>query len=72
MDQSNARAAVDKARIIGIYGLPGSGNSTVLEALTRSLPEERLQAYEGSAHIDCLVPGGLSAFQNLDDEVKAR
>ena len=72
MDQSNTRAAVDKARVIGIYGLPGSGKSTVLEALTRSLPQEHFQAYEGSAHIDCLVPGGLSAFQNLDDELKTR
>ena len=65
MDRDRNQCAAEKARVIGIYGLLGSGKSTVLEALSRRLPNDHFQPYKRSKHIGSLVPGGLGAFQDL-------
>jgi uracil phosphoribosyltransferase/phosphoserine phosphatase len=55
---------------VGIYGIPGSGKTFLLNQLKQKLGEERYEFYEGSNMISSLVPGGLAAFQKLDDNEK--
>ncbi|KAI1415755.1 uracil phosphoribosyltransferase-domain-containing protein [Hypoxylon sp. FL1857] len=55
-----------KPVVIGIYGLPGSGKSFLLNKLKYSYRHEEFEFYEGSELIGNLVPGGLQAFQKLD------
>ena len=56
---------------MGIYGIPGSGKTFLLNQLKQKLGEEAYEFYEGSNVIDSLVPGGLAAFQLLDDDRKS-
>lgn len=58
----------DKPVVVGIYGIPGSGKSFLLKQLKERLGEESYEFYEGSKMIETLVPGGLNAFQELDDK----
>ena len=62
--------------VIGIYGLPGSGKSTVLENLKRSLPtwSDKFAVYDGSAVIASLMgpDRGLDDFRALSEEEKTR
>ncbi|KAI0141191.1 uracil phosphoribosyltransferase-domain-containing protein [Hypoxylon sp. NC0597] len=55
-----------KPVVIGIYGLPGSGKSFLLDQLKYGHRHEEFRFYEGSELIAKLVPGGLEAFQKLD------
>jgi len=55
---------------VGIYGIPGCGKTFLLNQLKRELGEDHYEFYEGSQMIASLVPGGLTAFQKLDDEHK--
>ncbi|KAI0834058.1 uracil phosphoribosyltransferase-domain-containing protein [Hypoxylon sp. FL0890] len=55
-----------KPVVIGIYGLPGSGKSFLLDELKYSYRHEQYGFYEGSELIGKLIPGGLEAFQKLD------
>jgi adenylylsulfate kinase-like enzyme len=51
-----------KAKIVGLYGISGSGKSFLLNQLKQELNHERFLFYEGSEAIADLVPGGLEAF----------
>lgn len=52
--------------VIGLYGLPGSGKSFLLNELKHRLEHEHFAFYEGSEVIASLVPGGLQAFKSPD------
>lgn len=57
----------EKPRVIGIYGLPGSGKTFLLHQLKAAAIQhaehESLQYYEGSEVIDLITPGGLKSFK---------
>ncbi|KAI4104344.1 MAG: hypothetical protein L6R37_003341 [Teloschistes peruensis] len=57
----------NKPTIVGLYGLPGSGKTTMFEKLKGSLGEERFAFFEGSALISELCPGGLAGFKQLSE-----
>jgi uracil phosphoribosyltransferase/phosphoserine phosphatase/adenylylsulfate kinase-like enzyme len=57
----------DKPVIVGIYGIPGSGKTFLLDQVKQKLRGESYEFYEGPKVIDSLVPGGLAGFQKLDD-----
>ncbi|KAF4950098.1 hypothetical protein FGADI_8437 [Fusarium gaditjirri] len=61
-----------KPTVIGIYGLPASGKSFILEALRKELGETEFTFFEGSEVISSLVPGGLDSFQKLQLTEKAK
>ncbi|KAH7204647.1 heterokaryon incompatibility protein-domain-containing protein [Fusarium oxysporum] len=61
-----------KPTVIGLYGLPATGKSTVLEGLRNKLGETEFAFLEGSDVISYLVPGGLKAFQKLEDPEKKK
>jgi uracil phosphoribosyltransferase/phosphoserine phosphatase len=58
--------------VIGLYGLPATGKSTVLEGLRNKLGETEFAFFEGSEVISYLVPGGLKAFQKLEEPEKKK
>lgn len=60
-----------KAMVVGIYGTPGSGKSTLLNQLEEKLGKEHFVYYEGSEAIAATVPGGLEAFKEMAEHVKA-
>lgn len=60
-----------KPVIIGLYGLPGSGKTTLFNQLKQIFDKQRSIAfYEGSEVIDNIVPGGLAEFKKLDGPEK--
>jgi uracil phosphoribosyltransferase/phosphoserine phosphatase/adenylate kinase len=63
-------ASNDKAIVVGLYGVPGSGKTFLLDQLKKGLGQEHFAFYEGSEMIANLVPGGLDAFQKLEEEEK--
>ena len=63
-------ASNNKAVIIGLYGVPGSGKTFLLNQLKQELGEEHFAFYEGSGMISDVVPGGLDAFQKLKEQEK--
>ncbi|KAJ5115576.1 hypothetical protein N7526_011457 [Penicillium atrosanguineum] len=56
--------------IIGLYGLPGSGKSFLLNILKCGLSDADFSFYDGSQVIAAGTPGGLEAFQNLNEDDK--
>jgi uracil phosphoribosyltransferase/phosphoserine phosphatase/adenylate kinase len=63
-------ASNQKAIVVGLYGIPGSGKTFLLEQVKAELGEEHFKFYDGSKMIDNLVPGGLEAFQKLEEQEK--
>lgn len=63
-------SAHGKTRVIGLYGIPGSGKTFLLSQLKQKLGQEHFAFYEGSEVIATLVPGGLEAFQKLKEADK--
>jgi uracil phosphoribosyltransferase/phosphoserine phosphatase/adenylate kinase len=61
-----------KAVVVGIYGVPGSGKSFLLNQLKQELGDENFAFYEGSEMIATAYPGGLDAFQKLVEPEKLR
>ncbi|KAF8138670.1 uracil phosphoribosyltransferase-domain-containing protein [Boletus edulis] len=62
-----------KPVVVGIYGIPGSGKTFLLNKLTLELEDSgHFSFYEGSAMISSLVVGGLEAFQKLPEHDKTR
>ncbi|WKT45154.1 P-loop containing nucleoside triphosphate hydrolase [Fusarium oxysporum f. sp. vasinfectum] len=61
-----------KPTVIGLYGLPAIGKSTVLEGLRNKLGKTEFAFFEGSDVISYLVAGGLKAFQKLEDPEKKK
>ena len=69
---SDNRSASDaKAVVVGLYGLPGSGKSFLLNQLKQELGQTQFMFYEGSEMIATVVPGGLDAFQGMGEQEKA-
>lgn len=56
--------------IVGLYGIPGSGKSFLLDTLRHGLSQEPFMFYDGSQVITDLTSGGLKAFQSLSEESK--
>lgn len=56
--------------VIGLYGLPGSGKSFMLDHLRHTLDLSVFTFYEGSEVISSITPGGLEAFQQLEEHEK--
>jgi len=59
-----------KAIVVGLYGIPGSGKTFLLEQLKTELGQEHFTFYEGSKMIASLIPGGLNVFQKLEEQEK--
>lgn len=70
---TNKRDAIDgNAKVVGLYGISGSGKTFLLNQLKQELDHERFLFYEGSEAISDLVPGGIEAFQELNEQEKMR
>lgn len=63
-------APYNKAVVVGLYGIPGSGKTFLLGQLKQELGEEHFAFYEGSEMIASIVPGGLEKFQKLEGRQK--
>jgi uracil phosphoribosyltransferase/adenylate kinase/phosphoserine phosphatase len=63
-------ASEDRAIVVGLYGVPGSGKTFLLNLLKQELGEDHFEFYDGSKMIATVVPGGLDAFQNLEEREK--
>jgi phosphoserine phosphatase len=59
-----------KPIIVGLYGVPGSGKSCLLNQLKHELGDKKFDFFEGSEAIDDIVPGGLQAFQSGTEDQK--
>ncbi|OAA37749.1 uracil phosphoribosyltransferase [Beauveria brongniartii RCEF 3172] len=59
-----------KPIIIGLYGLPGSGKSSLMNRLKLELDDEKFVFHKGSELISAIVAGGLAAFAKLDKQQK--
>ena len=69
---SELRSAPDrKAIVVGLYGLPGSGKTFLLNQLKQKLGQTLFAFYEGSEMIATVVDGGLDAFQRMEEREKA-
>lgn len=62
----------ERVVVIGIYGLPGSGKTFLLDQLRHELGEGHFQFYDGSKIIDTVTPGGLHEFQILEESEKVQ
>ncbi|KAI9892677.1 MAG: hypothetical protein M1814_001097 [Vezdaea aestivalis] len=62
----------EKPKIIGIYGIPGSGKTFLMNKLKLTLDSAHFDFFEGSKVIDGLVLGGLKAFKEMSDAEKAK
>jgi GTPase SAR1 family protein len=68
---NETRPASDcQAIIIGIYGIPGSGKTFLINQLKQWLEKEPFNFWDGSQVIATFVPGGLVAFHKLEEEEK--
>lgn len=70
--QEKQPASTKKPVIVGLYGVPGSGKTFLLNQLKQELDAEHFAFYEGSEMIASVVPGGLDAFQRLSELEKVR
>ena len=73
-DQSTAlqfpSASDEKPVVVGLYGIPGSGKTFLLNQLEKELGQTHFAFYEGSKMIASVVPGGLEAFQTMEEQEK--
>lgn len=61
---------LNKRDVVGIYGIPGSGKSFILNELRARLPAKHFSFHEGSFVISQLIDGGLKAFGDLSEPTK--
>lgn len=64
-------ASDHKAVVVGLYGVPGSGKTFLLNQLKQELGGTHFAFYEGSEMIATVVPGGQTAFQSIPEQEKA-
>ncbi|MCJ1310708.1 hypothetical protein MMC25_004374 [Agyrium rufum] len=67
-----SRPSSNKAVVVGLYGVPGAGKTFLLDQLKQESEQNHFAFYEGSKMIATVVPGGLGAFQNLEEQEKVR
>ena len=60
----------EKAVVIGLYGVPGSGKTFLLNQLKEELGQKDFAFYEGSEMIATIVPGGLDVFQRMHEQAQ--
>ncbi|KAI7194713.1 hypothetical protein KC363_g1941 [Hortaea werneckii] len=70
MAQSSLSSDVDTPVIIGIYGLPASGKTHLLNELRKVLDEYHFKFYDGSEVIERITDGGLAAFKHMGNAQK--
>ena len=63
-------ASVHKPVVVGLYGVPGSGKTFLLDQLEQQLGQTHFAFYEGSKMIATVVPGGLDVFQKMEEQEK--
>lgn len=63
--QDTRPVAGTKPKVVGIYGLPGSGKSYLRRQLEEKLNQDQFCTFEGSDVISSLVDGGLTTFKTL-------
>lgn len=75
--RSSSKTTSGKPKIIGIYGLPGSGKTSMLRLLRSALTEDHQQFifFEGSEVIEEYLPqntitGFIATFESLGEENK--
>ncbi|KAE8360580.1 hypothetical protein BDV27DRAFT_167735 [Aspergillus caelatus] len=56
-----------KPKVVGIYGIPRAGKTTLLNQLRMTLGEDDFMYFGGSDEIGKLVHGGITWFKKLDD-----
>ncbi|KAI0144501.1 uracil phosphoribosyltransferase-domain-containing protein [Xylariaceae sp. FL1272] len=62
-------SATDKLpKVIGIYGVPASGRTSLLRQLEKELGQEDFAYYEGSEAIADLASGGVMQFRHMSDQ----
>ncbi|OAA50246.1 HAD-like domain protein [Cordyceps fumosorosea ARSEF 2679] len=59
-----------KPMVIGLYGLPGSGKSSLMNQIKLQVNHEKFLFYEGSELISTLMAGDLAAFAKLNEQEK--
>lgn len=73
---SSSNTTASKPTVIGIYGLPGSGKTTMLKLLRNALTEDhqRFHFIEGSEMIKKFLPQGVlpETLKSQSEEVKLR
>ena len=67
----NLSTSNPKAVVVGLYGVPGSGKTFLLNQLKQELGQTHFAFYEGSKMIATVVPGGIDAFQSMGEQEKA-
>ncbi|KAK3712003.1 hypothetical protein LTR37_009315 [Vermiconidia calcicola] len=66
-DQAGGRNNDGAPKIIGLYGIPGSGKTWLLEHLPRILDEDDYEFFDRSAEIEKVTRGGLAHFKTLNE-----
>jgi adenylylsulfate kinase-like enzyme len=64
--EPSQHAPDDKAVVVGVYGVPGSGKTSMLNWLKQELEQDHFAWFEGSEVIATVVPSGISVFQKLE------
>ena len=66
----NRSGSVHKPVVVGLYGVPGVGKTFLLKQLKQQLGQTQFAFYEGSNMLAFVVPGGLDAFQKMEEQEK--
>ena len=61
---------MEKPTVVGLYGLPGSGKTCLIQSLEAELGAENWVFFEGSEMIASICPGGLESFKALSEDQK--
>lgn len=59
-----------KAVVVGLYGVPGSGKTFLMNQLKQEVGQKDFAFYEGSETIAAVVPGGLEVFHAMEEQEK--
>ncbi|KAI7609584.1 hypothetical protein KC346_g9130, partial [Hortaea werneckii] len=70
MASSSLISNVEPPIIIGIYGLPASSKTHLLNELRKVLDDYHFKFYDGSEVIDRITDGGLAAFKQISNAQK--
>ncbi|PIA93674.1 hypothetical protein CB0940_04674 [Cercospora beticola] len=64
--------ATSKPKIVGLYGVPGSGKTYLKDELKSSLDENQYAFYDGSEILALVTDGSLDSFKQLPEREKSR